>query len=91
MNYYLKIQLKKAKSAKNVKFQVVLQGTMDLHLRFRLKTPDLFLVRGISRNSLFRGAGGFTILCAARVEQALRPALNLTFYHFNCAERVLKS
>ena len=24
------------------------------------------------------------------VEQALRPVLNLIFYHFNCSERILK-
>ena len=29
------------------------------------------------------------ILCAAKVEQALRPALNLIFCPFNCAELVL--
>ena len=27
----------------------------------------------------------------ALVEQALRPVLNLIFYHFNCSERLLKS
>ena len=32
-----------------------------------------------------------TILCTAKVEQALRPALNLIFCHFNCADCVLKS
>ena len=26
-----------------------------------------------------------------KVEQALRPVLNLIFYHFNCSERLLKS
>ena len=31
-----------------------------------------------------------TILCMAKVEQALRPTLNLIFYHFKSAECVLK-
>ena len=32
-----------------------------------------------------------SVLCTAKIEQPLRPALNLIFYHFNCARRVLKS
>ena len=32
----------------------------------------------------------FLILCMVKAEQALRPALNLIFYHFDCAERILK-
>ena len=30
-------------------------------------------------------------VATGKVEQALRPVLNLIFYHFNCSERLLKS
>ena len=30
-------------------------------------------------------------VATGQVEQALRPVLNLIFYHFNCSERLLKS
>ena len=30
-------------------------------------------------------------ICAVKVEQTLRPTLNLIVYHFNCAESVFKS
>ena len=32
-----------------------------------------------------------TIVCTMKVVQALRPELNLVFYHFDCTEQVLKT
>ena len=43
------------------------------------------------RENLGLNSGDNTILCMAKVEQALRPALNLIFHRFNCVQRVLKS
>ena len=51
---------------------------------------ERYIIRFAEAHNQYREVCELAMLCTAKVEQALRQALNLIFYHLNCAGCVIK-